>query len=212
MYSFQHRNSVVGTFDTISGWVEIIQNNEAGGEDRGHAIYRRVVTDAGSEPTDYTFTHSDTGGEQHSSVILAYRGVDNTTPEDLTVVDPTHLAHYVNSTDPNADAAAAITTVTANAWVVIFEAATNAVITSDADPSGYTNRFRNYAVNHRNIQVWDKLVAVAGTETPGAAAWSASDTTTDTSYITMALRPGASGGSSKGAGRGIMRGVGRGIG
>lgn len=196
MYLFTHRNSVVGTFNAISGdanWVEIIQNNEAGGEDRGHAVYRKVVTNASGEPSNYTLLHTDTGTEQMAAVIVAYRGVDNTTPEDVTVVDPTHLVHYVNSATTNADAANPITTVTNGAVVIVFEAATNQSITSDADPSGYTNRARNYPVNHRNIQVWDITKATAGVETPGAAAWTASDTTTDTSYITMALRPAAAG-------------------
>jgi len=187
---FTHRNDNVGTFDALSGWTLQAQNNEPNGEDRSLAIYTRI---ASSEPANYTVTHSDTGSEQWTTVMCAWRGGDGTTVEDVTYVEATHYDQFLNVNSPNAQVAKPITTASNGALVVIFEICTDELITSNADPSGYTNRVRAVggapSYFNRQIQVWDKEVATAGVETPGAAAWTASADTQETSYITIALKP-----------------------
>lgn len=188
---FSHNNGSVGTFDALTGWTKqtAIDGQYTAGTDFEIAIYTRV---ASSEPANYTVTHSDTVGEQWSTAMVAYRGVDTSTPLDVTPISG-HRSDVLNKASPNVDAFNSITTVTNDAWVLAFEAVTHDEITSNADPSGYTNRFRNIGLSHpqRQMQLWDTIKATAGAEAPGAPAYTSSGTIADASLITMALRPAA---------------------
>jgi hypothetical protein len=191
MIAIMHRNDDLGTWDTPpSGWTAIAQDTVgAAGQDRQMQIAYKVAT-SDSEGSA-TFTHSDTAAEQWAGCILTYRGIDTTTPWDVTYVEGTHRRNDQNKASTNVDAARAIDTVTDGAFVLIFEAVSHDDITSNADPSGYTVAVRNIggAEDHRQFQAWHKEVTTAGTETPGAAAYTSNATVADSTIYTFAIRP-----------------------
>ena len=187
---YTHRENDTGDFDTPTGWTRqtAIDGPETAGNDMSTGIFTRLAP--ASPPASYALTHTDTVGENWSAVILAYRGVDTTTPLDVTPA----ASHYVHRTDkasPNVDAFQEITTVTDGAYVLALEAVTNDDITSNADPDGYTNRVRHVggSFDFRQIQVWDTEVATADTVTPGAPAYTSDATVAESAQATMALRP-----------------------
>ena len=191
LIAFMARDQNVGTFDTIAGWdfqsnLSVITST---GRNRSTAVYTRI---ASSEPASYTFTHSDTSAEQWAGQILAYN-VDTTSPFDVT---PT-LAHQEVSTNKsltNTDTFPSITTVTDEAIVVAFEMVSHSDITSVAAPPGYTARAYHTGGTffHRQMLIFDRTVATAGTETPGVAAYTSDQSVADSTRVTFALRPNLS--------------------
>ena len=193
---FSHRNDNIGDFNTPSGWTRqtAIDGVASPGQDRSTGIFTRV---ADSEPANYLLTHTDGGNEQWSGVILAYRGVDQTTPLDVTPAG----SHYREVNNSSAPSQAPITTVTDGAWVLALSAITHDDITTGNPPTGYTMRVDHTggAIDHRQIQVADKEVATAGLESPSNWQNSVNNSVAESNTATMALRPAA---TSTGGGSG----------
>ena len=185
----QHRNDELGTFEAVTGFTEIHQQNPTTGQDRSTGLWYRIAT--ADAPGAVTCGHTDAGSEQYAAQIETWRGVDGTTPFDVTFAAGSHLVNRVNKASPNVDAFQSITTVTDGAFVVAVEMVTHDDITSNADPSGYTNGFRLVGTSHqhRQIQSWHREIATAGAETPGAPAYTSSMLTAESSQYTLALRP-----------------------
>ena len=74
-----------------------------------------------------------------------------------------------------------------------MQALANTSVTASADPSGYTNRVSDIGPTSSNYMSWDKEVVTAGTETPGAAAFTCSTSVGDGVNWTVALRPALGG-------------------
>lgn len=181
-----------------SGWTQLDFEQQAGGNDRASAVLRKVITDAGSEGSTYTFTRTgDTVTRNQKVVIYQLRGVDTTTPEDAT----TTKADVTNDFTPdNVD----ITTVTAGAWVLAFHyasfgdteaitgitpgAPTDYTLSSNAAPfdaNGTTTpRGGMVAVAHREI-------ASPGAQSIGSWTHSPDDSTREGTTWAVAVRPAA---------------------
>ena len=190
MILVSHRNDDVGAFDTPSGWTKIdalsSDDWEVAASAHSSLVCYRV---AGASESAPAVTHTDTASEQWASVIVAYRGVDTTTPLDLAATS-SHALTFSNKATTNVDVAQPITTVTDFAKVVLIEVVTHNDITSGAiSPSGYTNRVWHAGHQHRQILIDDKTVASAGTETPGAAGYTSNNAVAESTHVTLALRP-----------------------
>ncbi|MCP4408275.1 MAG: hypothetical protein GY807_11045 [Gammaproteobacteria bacterium] len=186
-----HRANDSGDFNTPSGWTRhtAIDGPESAGRDRTTGIFTRV---ASSEPANYTLTHSDGGGERWASAIVAYRGVDTTNPLDVTP----SASHYTADKNDAAPANNSIATVTDDAWVVVLAGITHDDITSGLPPTGYTERVDHTGstIDHRQIQLADKEISSAGTESPGDWLNSVTSNAAEYNVATMSLRPESSGG------------------
>jgi len=195
MILVQHRNDELGTFDAVTGFTEIHQEAPTTGQDRSTGLWYRVAT--ADAPGAVTCGHSDAGTEQYSAQIMTFRGVDTTTPLDVTFAAGTHRVNRVNKASPNVDAFQAITTVTDGAFVLAIEMVTHDDITSNADPTNYTNAYRLIGTSpthqHRQQQAWYREIATAGAETPGAPAYTSSLLTAESTQYTIALRPASTG-------------------
>lgn len=134
----------------------------------------------------WTFGGTATG---MSLIVCSFRGVDTTTPIDVTYVDATH---YVASNNAHTTAAKPITTVTNNAWVLILQNLTQELDGACVAPAGYTIQLQtsNCAANNsRHALFATKEKAVAGVETPGVWGQVDTDGNADTRQYTIALRP-----------------------
>lgn len=193
---FSHRNDNVGVFDVPSGWIDIpeLHGVEGSGDDRSTFVSYRIA--GASEPTSVLLTHTDlTGGEQWSGSIMAWSGVDTTTPLDVTPVKVTHYTAGANTSNPTPDP---ITTVTDGALAVVLLAHTgNATITTaSSPPTGYTSRAALVSVSQRYLMAAEKDIPTAGTESPGV--WDNTPVNTVVEHIsaTLALRPATAGGTT----------------
>jgi len=119
--------------DTISvstvpaGWTEITSRDD--GASLGMHIYRKVA--GGSEPASYTWTLSS--GNRAAGAILAYRGVDTTSPI-LT------FGSQINGASTSL-IAPSITTTVANTMLVAFYGVPNDQNVTIAPPGAMTERF-----------------------------------------------------------------------
>ncbi|MGE0639819.1 MAG: C25 family cysteine peptidase [Thermoanaerobaculia bacterium] len=168
-----------GTFVAVAapgGWTLV---NEGGCDSNecSLSIFRRFAAGAAG-----TQTFSWTGGQRAVGAIVAYRGVDPTTPLDVA---PTVV------TQPNADPTApAITTSTANTRIVRVVAERDD-LAPFGTPAGHTERFdleRDSGGNNQMISsaMADTTQAAAGTN---AAATFTDDGTSEPSRgVTIALR------------------------
>lgn len=190
MLLISSRTDDAGTYDAISGWQSIgeLVLSDTGGGDRQCAVYSRI---ASSEPASYNLTHTDTANQGWGAVILEWSGVDSTNSLDTASQGDATQFNQDDGTPP------AITTVTNNAWVVVFGTprAFSAEASSFTPPSGYTER-ADISETDFKIHVSDKAVATAGSETPGAiVANPGGSNINDWLVGTLALRPDAGGGS-----------------
>ncbi len=170
-----------------NGWTQLITNEETTGRDNETAIYYKV---AGSSESAPTFSY-DGANDPLTSAILAFRGVDTTTPFDVTYNNANHYAFFENDWTPTPPA---ITTVTNGAWVIVTASMGYSNISGFTAPTGYTERAENTGAN-RNMALATKEVASAGTETPGSWGVSGSGMASEESVsYTIALKPAAAGG------------------
>lgn len=108
-------NSLSGNNASLAGWTIISASNINGNNARRCSILYKIAGVA--EPTNYTFNASNgtITTDNTSGAIIAYSGVDNTTPFDVAPGGmDTGSASTVTAT--------AITTVTANAAVIFLSA------------------------------------------------------------------------------------------
>ena len=126
-------------------------------------------------------------------MILAFRGVDTTTPLDVTFVEANHYTKTLNSgTTITADS---ITTNTAGAEVVVF--CTNKGNTTTAisvpDGGGYTEH-EEISGPQRYSSGSSTNVASASTESPGVITFTGAAGGDEGLSITLALKPAAGAG------------------
>lgn len=187
MLLVSHRNDDKGDFVTPSGWTRLgaIDGGVSSGEARQTMIAWRV---ADSEPSKYTIIHTDDKREQWSSVIVAWRGVDNSQPFDVAPAP----AHYGTASRDPSPSHRPIVTLNDEALVVLVSAITHDDIDVGEAPAGYTMRVDHTgaSLDHRQIQIADRSTSDAGAATPGN--WL--NTTIkpghgDASTATIALRP-----------------------
>ena len=123
LYAFIYRGTadLGASPDTISGfacsgWTSLGFAQASAGNDGAIGVLRKVITDAGSEPSSYTFTATGdtqpTNPPAQAQCIVQVRGADTATPEDAT----TQVSAQVTNdfTPDNID----ITTATATALVL----------------------------------------------------------------------------------------------
>jgi len=122
--------TAVQAVTTATGWTTLTNTLDTVGRGIGTYLFYKKFTSASE--TNPVMTNDLT--EEWSTSLHVFRGVDRTTPFDASFV---HDAG-TNDTTPNC---AAITTVTANAAVVLYHASTHNDITVSgipATPSGLT--------------------------------------------------------------------------
>lgn len=135
----------------------------------------------------YAFSHDFGAGTHTAGMMAVYRDGNTGTPLDVSYVQATHKT---DSVDDLSYAPSAITTVTNNAWVVIMSGWSGGPGTvSWAGISGYTTDGTLEGGSGRNLNVVSKLVATAGTETPGSFG-TTGDAGEDGTSFTLAIRPG----------------------
>ncbi|MFM9056028.1 MAG: hypothetical protein ACKOQY_04985, partial [Bacteroidota bacterium] len=108
---------------TLSGWTQV--SSVQTGDTRGYATILYKVAGA-SEPTSYTFT-IEANSTAASGAIVAFSGVDNSNPIDVT-------GTFLSADPANGTtlAPASITTNTANAAVLMFVAMSRTAATTSA--------------------------------------------------------------------------------
>ena len=184
---YSHRNDDIGTFDNLTGWdrQDAICGVESVQADRTTQIYTKF---AGSSEGDVTVFHSDADAEQWGTQMYAYRGVDLTTPFDVTP-DAAHYTPYSNADSPYTDAFDTITTVTDGAFVIcILGMVTNQAVGNEV-PTGYTLVENNTVAVARAWIYFHREKASAGLETPGASGSTGIQATEETMNHTFCLRP-----------------------
>ena len=159
------------------------------GRDRSSSMWWRVL-----DGTETTVTFSDTGdtSEEHSLLVTVWRGVDNSTPFDVAWNAGNHYTEGQNNYNGTPDP---ITTATDGAMVVISQCVTHDDITTAGAPTGYTIGVDGTGTsldNAQQIHVY-KLIASAGTETPGAFTHTVNSTVSEANFRTVALRPAPDG-------------------
>jgi hypothetical protein len=135
----------------------------------------------------YSFTHDFGAGTHTAGQLVVYRDENTSTPLDVSYVQANHKT---DSVDDLSYAPSAITTATNNSWVVIMSGYSGGPGTvSWATVSGYTVDGVLAVSDGRNLNTIHKLVATAGTETPGSFG-TTGDTGEDGTSFTLAIRPG----------------------
>ena len=166
-----------------SGWTKIIQAETADSTDRAVAAWWKLHT--GSEAATYTVSHPTS--IQFWGAIVAYSGVDATTPMDVAA---TKVDSVVNSASHTP---ASINIVTLNAWVVTAISKMGGSA-NGTEPSDTTLR----AEEDSTSQYWAMADTNAGVST-GAyqlADWTALGNVADHTSITIALRPAVAAGAN----------------
>jgi hypothetical protein len=170
---------------TLSGFTQLTSKFEQVGTDVTLAIFYKV---ASSESGNYTFTGSHTGTPETSAMIAVFRGVDTSTPFDVTFVEGTHYVRSLDfGTGTDEFQPANITTNTDNAWTLIFSWVGFGNITDFSGPTGFTEREQIIGAN-RNIHFTTKEQATAGIVNPGTITAAPASDSTDSSTYTLALK------------------------
>jgi len=182
-------------FVAVSGWTSLGTVEWTAGSDGQVELWRRVFT---SSSETNPVVNTDVSGRKSASVLV-FRGVDNTTPEDVTVVGA-NQSNLTNSTN------GAITPTTNNGGLVLFQyhlgAASSQLATLGAPttPTGLTLLSSGSGslvagANHRDLAAAYKLdYGTASTITP--TAWThtvvgspSNEDEAETGAFTIALRP-----------------------
>lgn len=145
-------------------------------------MYWHLVTNAGGEPASYTWVAPT--AMRSSGIMMAYSGVDNTTPMDCASTE-----YHDSSSGATTIPIPQITTVTANAWLVsgVVLDDTNAVTLTV--PTGW-NTMRANVTAGRQTGLSDLAQATAGAT--GTITWTISATKNRVGIL-CALRPASSG-------------------
>jgi len=175
-------NGTTLTATTSTGWQRVASADLAGSTKRYATILYRIVT--GTESSTYTFalptsTNNGVGG------IVSFRGVNNTTPFDLT---PGSIS--VTSSASTSVAATSITSATSSATIVMFGMAasvSNATFTSWAVTSPILTEILDAHSSNNAVGVAWGIKATAGSTGAGSATLSASSRN---GGLLIALRPG----------------------
>lgn len=165
-----------GTWTELTG-TDLYANDT---EDTNIAVFRKVQ---GGSP-DASVTFSGGGAINRAGIAYAFSGVDTTTPEDAT---PT-VATGIDSAEVNPPS---IITATANAWVLVLGANTEADAVTE--PTNYENLAqRDWPVSAtRNVMGATRVIASPTTEDPGVFNGIAGSTSDSWAAVTIAIRPAA---------------------
>lgn len=176
-----------------SGYTEEAELYSDGtGRDTNQAIWRKFMGSSPDASVDIPNSGDAAGGV--AGTIHAFRGVDTTTPLDVAAVPATGAG--TARPDP-----AAITPVTAGAWIVVCgasAAATGAVFANPGDLSATTNHFRSAVQADDNDAMAGtgiKTDWVSGAFNPVSFGGGSTGTGGSWTADTLALRPFAAGGN-----------------
>jgi hypothetical protein len=177
-----------GSWNSLTGWVEQVVDAIVGGGPPSApetSVFRRVVTDAGSEPASYA-PSVDTGADVGLvGKMVAFRGVDIVTPVDATATTAT------GSGDANPNPPS-ITTVTDGAFVLAvgFKDDDNGVYgsvpTNYTDPDGLGTVVNAGGGNGCSLGCAYREIVSFGAEDPGTFDFTDSD---EWGAISLAIRP-----------------------
>jgi len=169
---------------SASGWTELFSENPTSGRDRVEYMFYKVFTS--DSETDPVMTNSTT--EEWSASVHVFRNVDPTTPFDTTY----QFDSGQNDTTPTNPA---ITTVSDNAAIVLFQGSTHDDITVAGVPTTPTSLTLGETIlgganDHRGqIAAYKLDVGSAATITPTAWTHTSSPTgTAEYTTVTVALR------------------------
>jgi hypothetical protein len=169
-----------------NGWTRLVTNFTATGRDEVSAIFYKIHDGSESDPT---FSLSDASNAGGAVVISTYRGVDTSTPFDVTYNNTNHYLFSENDGNP---ASPDITTNTDGAFVVLLLGASQRAGDWGA-PTGYTlDSLANTGDSYdRYAGMVYKEITSAGTENPGV--WNNVDIyfTAETHAYTLAIKPAA---------------------
>lgn len=173
---------------TPSGYTAAHTDNyQNDSNDSNFLVSYKVMGATPDTSVDIPASNATTAGVAYA--IYVFRGVDTTTPMDATPV----VTGNINTGVANA---AAITPVTAGAWIVVFAGAAvaaGAVFTNPAGMSTTTNHFRSATIttttNDANIGGAIFTGWTSGSYDPAAFGGSTSTNTGSWSAVTLALRP-----------------------
>lgn len=168
-----------------SGWRVLTEASSTGEDDQQIGIYYKIVTDAGSEPSTYTWTLG--AAETRAGGIVAFRNVDT-----ISIMDCSPYANYIlnhTNTDP---ICRSITTRTDSAMVFVFATASRTDTGTVTTPTGTTNLWARKAGNATTA--WNACFAAYDLKEKAGAtgnyAWTTTDVSaTDGHTFTLALRP-----------------------
>lgn len=193
-------NSIGGsgtsTFNAISGWTSLGTITDTSGSDYHLELWRRVFTSA-SETNPSVNTAIAT---QKVAVVIVFRGVDTTTPEDVTTTTGTNN-NNLNAANPAISPTANETGIVLCQYIAATGASNRpSAFGVPATPTGLTlaasgsgsylgaNNLEFIAVAH------DVDADTTSTYTPGAWTHTATNTNTQESgSYTIAMRPAAAG-------------------
>jgi hypothetical protein len=168
-------------------WIDASILTSVGGAQELAASYKIRGATAGDA---LSFAYSGTAAANRVSCYTV-RGIDTTTPFDVTFVEGSHYAQANN--DPTG-ACAAVTTVTDGAWVMLLQTITLGNVTVAAAPTNYTLRFSEVGTTNRQAATATREITSAGTETPGTWGHTGGGGTDDARCLTLAIRPAAAAG------------------
>lgn len=171
-----------------AGWIEIDDLFADDTDDMNMAVFYKIMT---STPDTSVIIEGSTGGPDSSLavVVMAFRGVDTTTPFDVSSTTATAL----NTADANPPS------INHNnpsgVWIVIAGASSHilATLQTYTMPTGYTTDSISGGMldtNHITVGMGYRSSGVSDPEDPGVMNHSGTDATTNGwGAITMALRP-----------------------
>ena len=191
MVAFGNLNTVDGVWTLPADFTQIDQISATAGapDSRVFLAYKVRGADAGS---GYSFGYS---GTDASAFVALFSFSGTNLGLDVTYAQGTHYHEYTSATNNLNVAAAAITTNTDGAVVILCEALNSGAPITPGGPTGYTQRAASGGTS--NGYVYSKAITSAGTETPGVFTHSTEDVTGDQRTFTIAIAELAAAATSK---------------
>jgi hypothetical protein len=181
LYAFLTKSDEVGQIVTPAGWTQLDQFITTASDDFTTGLWRRVVTSASTESRSERFTHSDTTAETMSGYIVAVRGANPATPEDVPVA---HASGIDNPHPSNPS----VTTVSPSALVLLHEGLTAQAMSKVITPFD-TTLLQSTEGTDRNSGVSVFLQVTPGPTNIGQWRNSGGLSTADFHTLTVAVRP-----------------------
>ena len=173
---------------SVSGgatWTQVHETlqNGASQQARWFSQWTFIQVAGSSEPASYSVTWVGSASIWRAGAILAFSGVDNTSPQDATATEQKSATSSTSAVAPG------LTTVTAAAWVVYAEA--DFAGTTVTAPTGFTEPATHG--DFANTHVSYKEFAAAGAT--GDQTGTLASTSFNTAQL-VALRPAGGGGGA----------------
>ena len=185
---WQDDDSSGGTITDPADFTQLDNFAETLGPDGIYYLGHKVRgSDAGN---GYAFSTSS-GSDNNHVDLLCFRGVDTTTPLDVTYVKATH--YQVRQNDATG-AAKAITTSTDNAVVVLLQSARSGSLSNGngAPPTNYTEALdAELGVSADGFYSAFRTITSFGLETPGSFNHTDTNNNVDMGIFTIALKEAA---------------------